>query len=665
MKEKKIKFEYIVIYFIAIIVVSILLGNTLSMCIGNLIDKSQKINFFTNLLNKNTYIIALFLIAIFIGITIYFTIKYKMYNNTKIVNRVDRAKSNAHGNADFMSLAEMNKEYGCGLTPYSLRNIYEEKFNGFIINSFIKNGEYYFHAVEKKHGCIVGTNGTGKSLYFLGPTIQALALSNHKPSLIINDMKGELEQTHSLALQKNGYNVKVLNFRDPTSSLRFNPLSLIWDAWYDFNKYPEHERDYNLLSYVSSSIIDISETIVPPGTGESAQWNQASQGIIAGLLWAMLEDSLIPEYKMTKDKFTLAQLSNILNKQKDNLEDFLIARPKTSRVLDHASMIVGNKAKQSLSSYIANTQTNLKPFLEEGVKFMTSASDIDLNELIEKPTAIFMIVPDENKSRYALVKLVIANIYNHLIFKASSMPKQTLDNSVYFLLDEFGNLPQLPSFTNWISISRSRNIFFLIIIQAFSQLKSIYGEHDTDTILQNCHFQMFLGANELQTLEQFQKMLGTYTIYNRNVNLSTEQVNAGTFSNSLSLSEKKLVELDELQNMEKGSAYFTMQGKKPSKATYVIVYDELLKDYYTFGSCYKPEPFRGINEAMNFYDIKKRNQVYALSSVTEDEGFADPDTGEILTPTQMIERAKQAKASIKLTSNFDDDNDDDNMEGFL
>ena len=95
------------------------------------------------------------------------------------------------------------------------------------------------------------------------PTIQANAKtsSDHQPTLIINDLKGELYQHNSKLLQDNGYNVFVLNLRDPRKGSRFNPLDLIWDLYHEYLKTQEE----SLIDKVSAYIYEITVALCPNG----------------------------------------------------------------------------------------------------------------------------------------------------------------------------------------------------------------------------------------------------------------------------------------------------------------------------------------------------------------------------------------------------------------
>ena len=616
--------------------------------------------------NSLSLTIAAVLFTALVLIAGYQMFKHHYFSFNKMLQRTDRSKSTLYGAAEFMTSYEMSEKYGYAnpnkkksFNDFDFTIMKQLDFNGYIVNSYKYKGKLFCNRVTKQHGLIIGTNGSGKSLYFLDPTIQANAISSDetKPTLIINDLKGELYQHNSKLLERNGYNVIVLNLRDPRKSTRFNPLDLIWDL---YHKYQE-TNNQNLIDKVSSYIIEISITLCPTATGENASWSQGAQGIIAACLWAMLEDSLKPKFEMTKDKFTFQQIANILNRNRSDLQEFLKNRPISSPVFDYASMIIDNESEKTLASYLSFTQTSIRPFLESGIQYITSASDFSLDDIVTKPTAIFLIIPDEQRSRYVLANTMICQIYNFLTYVSSQKENLSLDRTVYFLLDEFGNMPKLPQFPTWISTSRGRNIFFCIIVQAISQLKSTYGNDEATTILQNCHFQMFLGATEESTIEYFIKQLGSYTVLSRSASINDKSLQSMEYQGSTSLAKKELVNKDQLQYIRPGEAYFTVSRNKPCHANLVPFFDSELQKNGTFvkgcmDNFFKEEPYVFQD---HYYNLKKRNEAFkkfGFSASLEQETISSEEDEEIV---EITEEYNSSYNRVHIDENIEDSSNDE------
>ena len=138
---------------------------------------------------------------------------------------------------------------------------------------------------------------------------------------------------------------------------------------------------------------------------------------------------------------------------------------------------------------------------------MLSYSDIDLNTIGEKPTAVFIVIQDEKKTYHSLVTILLKQIYETLISVAQRHGGQ-LPVRTNFLLDEFANMPPLKDVTTMITAARSRKIRFTMIIQNFAQLDGTYGKDDAETIRGNCGNIIYLITTELKALEEISKMCG-------------------------------------------------------------------------------------------------------------------------------------------------------------
>lgn len=550
----------------------------------------------------STYRIAV--IGCFIALTlvvVYALVKYQLFGFAKAINRVDRATSDAHGDSRWQTDAEMEKRYGC----YDFDKLPEIETEGYVVKSRVSHGKLLVSTVAMQHCLVVGTTGTGKSAYYLGTTIQANAKSKTKSSMVINDLKGELYSKHSKMLAEQGYNVIKLDLRNPHISDRYNPLSLIWDLYHQYQE--THEQ--NIIDRVSVYINEVASILCPVGKGDQQQWSQGAQAIIKSIIWAILEDSTIPEFGVTKDMFTILQISNIVNRQKSSLENFLRHRNKYSPVFDYAGMILDNPSEKTVGSYYATLSTALEGFLEPGLQKITSATDIDVTKLALEPTAVFVIIPDELKTRNIVGTMIVSQIYNYLTFQASQMPGEKLPKNVYFLLDEFGNLPIIPNFPQWVALSRGRGIFFNLIVQADSQLESVYGKDDAKTIMQNCHLQMLLGANEIETLKHFEDLFGKCTIYQRSASIDTNSP-LTDYRGTTSITSKDLITLDQLQRIPRGTAYFKILREFPCKTQFVGIFEPSVAKILKTGTVQsKIVEHPAIDRAKTYYDLTERERI--------------------------------------------------------
>ena len=172
---------------------------------------------------------------------------------------------------------------------------------------------------------------------------------------------------------------------------------------------------------------------------------------------------------------------------------------------------------------------------------MTSKTDIKAEDLANKKTALFMILPDEKLTYYSLCSLFVSQIYQQLVNIADNNGG-TLNNRVNFILDEFGNFSAIPNFGGFLTVGGGRGIRFNLFLQSFSQLNSKYDENTAQNILDNCHIWNYLKTSNDTTAEKISKKLGTYTCASysesNSANKGSSNINQ---SKSMSLTQRPLL----------------------------------------------------------------------------------------------------------------------------
>lgn len=558
----------------------------------------------------------------------------------------------------------------------------------------LKNGKTAVNMVKPIHTIVIGTTGSGKTTKLVDPTIQILSETGTKPSMVISDPKGELYSHNLLKLKKCGYDVQVIDLREPDKSSRWNPLDRAYDYyqrahnlksevkqhltkkdpvsnypkllkpsnsnygdfWYEFDgvAYPNLDilkQDMRALKEklkdtAMEDVLDIA-TALCPISGNDPSWSRGAQGLIQAILIAMLEDSLDPRLGLTKDKFNFYNLAKIaglrdtptggssqMDQTLESLRNYFKGRPKTSSCVEMANTVVMNAAATS-KGFMGHVNGSLKVFSGDmGVCYLTSATDIDLGHFADKPSALFLKIPDEKDTRNSIANMFISQLYKLLIERANDNAKHNgkepeLPRNVYFLLDEFGNLPKIERLKSFITAGRSRKIFLMLVIQDYTQLNSIYGEQDGQTIRNNCNIHIFLGTKDAKTREEFSKNAGTQaiTIESKNKSTSSQSQEYGKSTNnstsvSYSTQQKPLISAEELDHLSENEVAINMFREFTMKTIFTPTYEnpsfslqkppvEYIQSHY-------------LDQDAVYYDIRKRNEI-VLGNGDDD----DDDLGSI------------------------------------
>ena len=331
------------------------------------------------------------------------------------------------------------------------------------------------------HSLVIGSTGSGKTTTFVSPMIQLIGASGAGSSMIMTDPKGELFALHSKYLVSRGYDVKVIDLRDTYSSYRWNPLDMIWDnyqkflnahneafarrdrpeesglqimeplenfkdveKWYEFDgkgyskyeKLVEAIKVYKKKMYdeVYEDLNDLVSVLIPVENPKDPMWEKGARSITLAVLLAMLEDSADDRLGMTKEKFNFFNMTKILqNSSKDYLElrNYFAGRSVLSKALSLSKQVC-DAAEQTRASYMSIVYEKLTMFNDAGICALTSSSDFNSEQLAEKPTALFLKIPDEKDTRHNLAAIFILNIYKTLIKIASATVELALPRNVYF-----------------------------------------------------------------------------------------------------------------------------------------------------------------------------------------------------------------------------------------
>ncbi len=524
-----------------------------------------------------------------------------------------------------------------------------------------KGNELEVNVCPGAHSLVIGATGSGKTTTFINPMIQIIAETSSGSSMIMTDPKGELFSLHSGKLKEQGYDVKVLDLRDTYSSYRWNPLESIWNMyqdyveagkgirvhkdsvekypeltllysedlygsengfWYEYagTAYPTREECANDVSVARQKIYDemyedlndLVSVICPIESKDDPVWEKGARSIIMATLLAMLEDSEDPELHMTKDKYNFFNLNKIIANSENEfaeLKRYFQGRSNLSSAVTLSRQVL-SAADSTLSSYMSIAFDKLSMFNDKGLCGLTSATDIDAGGLAERPTALFLKIPDEKDTRHALASVFILCMYKALIKQASAREDLSLPRNVYFILDEFGNMPKIEKFDKMITVGRSRKIWFNMVVQSYAQLNAVYGDQVADIVKSNCGVKMFIGSNDIDTCKEFSELCGNVTISTNSVS-SNSQDKDGQFSLSSQMQTRPLIypsELQKLNNKEStGNAIIVTFGNYPLMTKFTPSY---LCKYYQMGQMDLTEVRKNVFIADKvFYDVARRNQL--------------------------------------------------------
>lgn len=368
----------------------------------------------------------------------------------------------------------------------------------------------YATAQKELHCFVIGETGCGKTRRVILPSIRLMAKTGE--SMVISDPKGELYRDTAYYLEKRGYDVKVLNFRNPRNGNRWNPLEQIEFLYR--SKTPEKMDKAimmmdDLVSIISEYVKDQNDLF----------WSVSASNFFRGTAQFILEygkpgDLTFENVALVARRICNAHRNAGFGKKKDaielELQAFFRSLPPNSTIIQNLNCILNNAE---------DTRSGINAFFENMISMYCNhellldlfcKSEIDIASIGTKPTALFFILPDDSTAMYPVATYFVKQVYSTLVDLADNQDNGKLPNKVTFLLDEFANFTYLPTMSAMLTAARSRNIRFVLVCQSMDQLIEKYEQDGMEILLSNCRVWLYMSCRNLPFLNRLTELSGQY-----------------------------------------------------------------------------------------------------------------------------------------------------------
>ena len=473
---------------IAFAVVALFIFFLIALCVANVASILQDgvpagLNLFRGLSGSSFALTLLIWIAV-VG-TVFGSVSSYFFEREKGFGFTDVPKENGYSRwakdkeiqtaKDVLKVPFASKTAEAGGTP-----VIYDKENAYIDNS-------------NMHTLVIGATGSGKTAGVINPTMKHLIKA--KESIVITDPKGEIYEDNYKLLKDAGYQIIVLNFREPQKGSCWNP----YDLPYKYQKEGNYDKANELLN-------DLSTNIVVDGQGQDPFWQNSAADYLTGLGLALFKDAPLDQININSINLMINQGEERYGASTYMKEYFKMLDPNSPAAINLAGTVT--TADETKAGIMAVLQQKVKTLaVTRNLSEMLSKNDFDMSSIGEKPTALFLIVQDEKTTYHSLATIFIKQCYECLISTAykhgGALPVRT-----NFLLDEFANMPKIKDISTMVTAARSRHIRFTFIIQNFAQLDKTYGKEDAQTIRGNCINTIYLLTGELSALEEISKLCG-------------------------------------------------------------------------------------------------------------------------------------------------------------
>lgn len=431
------------------------------------------------------------------------------------------------------------------------------------------------------HCMMIGAAGVGKTAYWLYPNIEYACASGM--SFMTTDTKGDLLRNYgSIAQKYYGYKISVIDLRNPMRSSGNNLLHLV-NKYMDLYAANPKQIEYKAKAEKYAKII--AKTIILSGMesgnfGQNSYFYDAAEGLLTASIL------LVSEF-CDKDERHIVSVFKIIqellapgkSRGKNQFQGLMEMLPADHKAKWFAGAAL-NTAEQSMASVMSTALSRLNAFLDSELEnILCNPTEIDAEDFCNKKSAIFIIMPEEDTSKYFMVSLLIQQLYREILVVADDNGGK-LENRVVFYCDEFGTLPKIESAEMMFSASRSRRVSIVPIIQSFAQLEKNYGDEGAEIIIDNTQLTVFGGfAPNSESAEKLSKSLGSRTVQSGSISHSKNDP-----SRSLQMIERALMTPDELKSLPKGTFIVTKTGFYPMKVK--------LKLFFEWGIKFEKTPYK-------------------------------------------------------------------------
>ena len=392
---------------------------------------------------------------------------------------------------------------------------------------------------------VIGGSGAGKTRFYAKPNIMQC-----NTSFVVLDPKGEIIRSVGHLLEENCYVIKVIDLIDMSKSLGYNPFHYI-------------QSDKDVLKLITNLI----RNTTPKGSSTNDPfWEKSETALLEALM-------LYLYHYAPEDEQNFTMVMEMLNyaEVKEDEEDYespLDELFKRLEMIDSNSLalkqykIYKQAAGKTAKSILISVGVRLAAFNLEELASLTKYDEMELEQIGERKTALFAIIPDNDSTFNFVVGMLYTQLFQMLYYQADYVHGGELPVPVHFLMDEFANVALPDEFDKLLSTMRSRQIFVSIILQNLAQIKALYKD-SWESILGNCDETYYLGGNEQSTHKYISELLGKETLDTNTYGKSEGR--SGNYSTNYQQTGRELLTADEVRLLDNNYGLLFIKGERPVK----------------------------------------------------------------------------------------------------
>ena len=300
------------------------------------------------------------------------------------------------GEKDEKGYARWSKEKEIKNAPKVVKVPISEKDSKAAGAVLINNGKDMWVDNSENHTLVIGATGSGKTKSVVDPLVYSLAKA--KESMIITDPKGEIYKEHSNMLRDRGYDIIVLNFREPQHGNCWNPLTLPYQLYKAGN-----------TDKATELVDDVALNILKDKKAQDPFWENSAADYFSGVALGLFEDA-------KEDEVNLNSISYVTTVGEEKcppsnyIKEYFNMKGESSTPYVFASNTI-NSPTETKGGILSVFRQKIRLFASrEQLSEMLSKSDFNMRDIGKKPTAVFMVIHDEKTTYHALATIFIKQL---------------------------------------------------------------------------------------------------------------------------------------------------------------------------------------------------------------------------------------------------------------
>lgn len=309
---------------------------------------------------------------------------------------------------------------------------------------------------DKKNLIVSGDISVGKTSNVLFPLVREMI--DEKQSLLVLDSKEEYIKEYYDDLKSKDYNIIILNLRDLSKSEGWNPLE------YPYNLYKDGKVD-EAINYIEKQ----AKAIFYDDSEVDQFWSNNSSDFYTGIVLGLFEDAKDNEINLSSVNSMFNSTDNKYSVNDYVTQYFKLKNPNSQSYIFASSTI--SAPKETKGGIISVARQKLRTYVtREMLSTLLNKTTFSYEDILTKPTAIFVIARDENKYINNVATMFIEQLFTILV-------NSKIQNQFNFILDNIDDLERVNELSDMLSSGISRNIKFEIATRSYEELIEKYGKY--------------------------------------------------------------------------------------------------------------------------------------------------------------------------------------------